>query len=191
MRIGILGGTFNPIHIGHLILAEEAVWRLWLDKLIFVPTYIPPHKKIKKDVGAGDRYRMTCLAARHNRKFEVSRVEIENKQKSYSIDTLRYFRKRYGLNAKIFFIAGSDCLKDLSSWKDIKQVLRLAKFIIARRPGYPFRKISEHVKLMSLTGIAVSSSELRRRLKQGRSVRYLVPEAVWEYIVKKKLYMKT
>ena len=188
MRIGILGGTFNPIHIGHLILAEEAICRLRLDKLIFVPTYIPPHKKIKKEVGAGDRYRMACLAARHNQKFEVSRIEIERKQKSYSVDTLRYFRQRYGPNAKIFFITGSDCLKDLSSWKDIKQILKLVKFIVVRRPGYPFRKISKHVNLMSLTAVAVSSSELRRRLKQGRSVRYLVPEAVWDYIVRKKLY---
>ncbi len=188
MRIGILGGTFNPIHIGHLILAEEAVWRLRLDKLIFVPTYIPPHKKIKKEVGAGDRYRVACLAARNNQKFEVSRIEIERKKKSYSVDTLRYFRQRYGPNAKIFFITGSDCLKDLSSWKDINQVLKLAKFIVARRSGYSFRKISKHVKLMPLTDVAVSSSELRRRLKQDRSVRYLVPEAVWDYIVKKKLY---
>ena len=188
MRIGILGGTFNPIHIGHLILAEEAIWRLRLDKLIFVPTYIPPHQKIKKEVSAGDRYRLACLAARHNQKLEVSRIEIERKQKSYSVDTLRYFRQRYGPNAKIFFITGSDCLKDLSSWKDIKQILKLAKFIVARRPGYPFRKISKHIKLMSLTAVAISSSQLRRRLKQGRSVRYLVPEAVWYYIVRKKLY---
>ena len=188
MRVGILGGTFNPIHIGHLILAEESVWRLRLDRLIFIPTYIPPHKKIEGKVGAEDRHRMVCLATRYNQKFEVSRIEIEKRRKSYSIDTLRCFRKDYGPKAKIFFITGSDSLKDLFSWKDVKQVLKLAKFIVARRPGYSFRKISKHVNLMPLPGIAVSSSELRRRLRQGRPIRHLVPEAVRNYIIKKKLY---
>src|SRR3989338_3249134 len=119
MRIGILGGTFNPIHIGHLILAEEACFKLKLDKLIFVPTFIPPHKDMEPEMHPQDRLKMVQIAIEDNPSFEVSRFEIDSKKKSYSIDTLKEFRRIYGDDAELYFITGSDSLKDLFSWKDI------------------------------------------------------------------------
>ncbi|MCX5715673.1 MAG: nicotinate-nucleotide adenylyltransferase [Candidatus Omnitrophica bacterium] len=187
MKIGILGGTFNPIHIGHLILAEEAFSKLNLDKVIFVPAYLPPHKD-EAVLDAEHRFNMTVLAIEGNPHFEVSRVEIEVKQKSYSIDTLQKFREKYGPKADFFFITGSDSLKELSSWKNIDDVFRLANFIVAKRPGFPIGRAPKEVRVVVITEAEVSASEIRKRLKEKRSIRYLVPEKVRDYIDKYKLY---
>lgn len=188
MRIGILGGTFNPIHIGHLILAEEALLKLKLDKVVFVPTFIPPHKNVENNVGPEDRVRMAELAIEGNASFEVSTFEIESKKKSYSIDTLKEFRKIYGEDAQLFFITGSDLLKDLFSWKDISEIFKMSKFIVANRPGYPVENIPNGVETVVITPIEVSSDDIRKRIREGRSIRYLVPEKVREYIIKRGLY---
>ncbi len=188
MRIGILGGTFNPIHIGHLILAEEALSKLKLDKVVFVPTYIPPHKNVDTDVRPDDRFKMASLAVEDNKSFEVSTFELDSKKKSYSIDTLKSFRDTYGQEAQLFFITGSDLLKDLFSWKNVNEIFKMSKFIVANRPGYPVKDVPEEVETVVITPIEVSSEDIRKRLKEGRSIRYLVPEKVREYIAEKGLY---
>jgi nicotinate-nucleotide adenylyltransferase len=188
MKIGILGGTFNPIHIGHLILAEEARFKLKLDRVVFVPSFIPPHKDVFEVINAKDRLAMVRLAIEDNPAFEVSTYEIDSKKKSYSIDTLKEFRSIYGDEAQLCFITGSDSLKDLFSWKDINDIFKISKFIVANRPGYPMKEIPKEAETVVITPIEVSSEDIRRRLKEHRSIRYLVPEKVRKYIADRKLY---
>jgi nicotinate-nucleotide adenylyltransferase len=188
MRIGILGGTFNPIHIGHLILAEEAVAKLGLDKLIFVPTYLPPHKDIDGIITARDRLRMVELAIVGNSKFEVSTFEIDSKKRSYSVDTLKEFRKIYGEDAVFYFLTGSDLLKDLFSWKDVSDIFKMSKFIVANRPGYPVKDVPKEVETVVITPIEISSDDIRKRIRTGRSIRYLVTDNVMKYIADRRLY---
>ena len=188
MRIGILGGTFNPIHIGHLILAEEARFKLKLDKLIFVPAFIPPHKDASEIISAKDRLAMVKIAIEDNPAFGVSTYEIDAKKKSYSIDTLKEFSSIYGDDAQLCFITGSDSLKDLFSWKDVNDIFKISKFIVANRPGYPIKDVPKEVDTVVITPIEVSSEDIRKRLKEHRSIRYLVPEKVRKYIIERKLY---
>ncbi len=188
MRIGILGGTFNPIHIGHLILAEEALSKLCLDKVIFVPTFIPPHKSEEELIDANHRYRMIELAIKDNPAFEVSDIELRRKGKSYSVDTLKQFKKRFGKFTKLFFITGSDSLGELFSWKDINDIFKLSQFVVANRPGYPFKELPKHAEIVLITPIEVSSSEIRKRIREDLSIKYLVPDSVRNYINKKRLY---
>ena len=188
MHIGILGGTFNPIHIGHLILAEEAYFKLKLDKLVFVPAFVPPHKSSLEVINAKDRLEMVRLAIEGNAAFEVSTFEIESKKKSYSIDTLKEFRGVYGEDAQLCFITGSDSLKDLFSWKNINDIFKISKFVVANRPGYPIKEVPKEVETVVITPIEVSSEDIRKRLAEGRSIRYLVPEKVRKYILDHKLY---
>lgn len=188
MRIGILGGTFNPIHMGHLILAEEALYKLKLDKVIFVPSYIPPHKAVEVGVRPQDRLKMAGLAIQDNPAFSVSTYEIDSKKRSYSIETLREFRRIYGEDTELFFITGSDLLKDLFSWKEVNEIFKISKFIVANRPGYPVEDIPKEVETVVITPIEISSEDIRKRLKSGRPIRYLVPEKVRTYIVAHSLY---
>ena len=189
MRIGILGGTFNPIHIGHLILAEEAHFKLKLDKLVFVPAFVPPHKSSSEVINAKDRLEMVRLAIEDNPAFDLSTFEIDSKKKSYSIDTLKEFRVVYGEEVQLCFITGSDSLKDLFSWKNINDIFKISKFIVANRPGYPIKEVPKEVDTVVITPIEVSSLDIRKRLAEGRSIRYLVPEKVRKYILDRKLYL--
>ena len=188
MRIGVLGGTFNPIHIGHLILANEALSKLKLDKIIFVPSYMPPHKNVEGEIKPADRLKMVELALEDNPAFEVSNFEIGRKRTSYSIDTLKEFRAKYGQDAQLYFITGSDLLKDLFSWKNVNDIFKISKFIVANRAGYPVKEVPKEVETVVITPIEVSSEDIRRRLKAGKSIRYLVPEKVRSYIIDRKLY---
>jgi nicotinate-nucleotide adenylyltransferase len=187
MRIGILGGTFNPVHIGHLILAEEIREKLRLDKIIFVPTYIPPHKKSKNIAPAADRFAMIKTVIKTNKYFDVSDIEIRRKGQSYTIDTLREFKKRYPKD-DMYFITGSDLLNYLEKWKDLKQVISLVKFVVATRPGYPLEDIPSYIKTVAIRAVDVSAFEVRHCVKKGTSFRYLVPDAVFNYIRKRRLY---
>jgi len=187
MKIGILGGTFNPVHIGHLILAEEAREKLGLDKVIFVPAYLPPHKDNGEIISAAERLKMVRLAIKGNPSFVVSDIEIRRKGRSYTIDTVRALKRTY-LRHQLYFIIGSDLLNYLSGWKDLKDVVGLVTFIAATRPGYPLEQIPAYIRTLSIRAVDVSAFEVRKCIKRGKSFRYLVPDQVYGYIRKKKLY---
>lgn len=187
MKIGILGGTFNPVHLGHLILAEESREKLGLDKVIFVPAHLPPHKDTSDIVLARHRYAMVKLAIRANRDFIASDIEIKRDGRSYTIDTLRGLKKIYPLD-ELYFITGSDLLKYLDEWKDLGEIIEMVRFIVATRPGYPLEKIPSYIKTVAIRAVDISAFEIRQAIREKRSFRYLVPEAVYKYIIKNRLY---
>lgn len=189
-RIGILGGTFNPIHIGHLMIAQVVLEKFGLDKIIFVPSSWPPHKSGRNIIDAQHRLRMVRMAIRGNRYFEVLPFEIEKGGKSYSIDTVRYLSQQYP-DAKLFFIIGSDHIAQLHTWKNVDEVVNMVSFIAVYRPG--FRPIPSKipVKSMIIPGVHTSSSDIRRRLVANKTVKHLIPENVLKYIQKHHLYQGT
>ena len=187
MKIGVLGGTFNPIHIGHLILAEEAREKLGLDRVVFVPTYLPPHKDGVDIAPAQARLEMVRGAVAGNKHFRVSDVEIRRNGRSYTIDTVRAFRKKYPQD-ELYFITGSDVLNYLSEWKDVEAILKLVKFVVATRPGYPLENIPKYISTVGIRAVDISAFEVRQCVKEGASFRYLVPECVYAYIKRRKLY---
>ena len=187
MKIGILGGTFNPIHIGHLILAEEAREKLGLDRVIFVPTYLPPHKGNSDIAPARERLAMVKIAISANKYFLVSDIEIKRNGRSYTIDTIKEFKKRYP-GDELYFIIGSDLLKYLDEWKDLNEIIKMVEFIVATRPGYALEKIPSYIKTLPIRAVDVSAYEIRECIKENKSFRYLVPEGVFNYINKKGLY---
>jgi len=187
MKIGILGGTFNPIHIGHLILAEEAREKLGLDRIIFVPAYLPPHKDNSDIALAKDRLAMVKLAISGNQYFSVSDLEIKRDGRSYTIDTMKEFKNIYP-HDELYFIIGSDLLKYLDDWKDLVEIIKMVKFIVATRPGYPLEKIPPYISTVAIRAVDISGFEIRRCLKEDKSFRYLVPELVYKYIIKNNLY---
>lgn len=189
MKIGILGGTFNPIHIGHLILAEEAREKLKLDKIIFVPTYYPPHKNNSDIAPAMHRYKMINLSIKGNKYFSVSDVEIKRDGKSYTIDTLKELKKKYP-GDKLYFIIGSDLLKYLDDWKDLNEIIKLVNFFVATRPGYALDKIPSQISTIPIRAVDISGFEIRKAIEKNKSFRYLVPETVFRYIKKRNLYKK-
>lgn len=187
MKIGILGGTFNPVHIGHLILAEEAREKLKLDKIIFVPANLPPHKDSSNIASALDRYKMIKLAIKKNKYFSVSDFEIRRIGPSYTIDTLREFKYKYPKDI-LYFITGSDLLKYLDEWKDLNQIIKMVKFVVATRPGYPLERIPAYISTVAIRAVDISAFEIRAAIKQKKSFRYLVPDDVFTYLNKNKLY---
>jgi nicotinate-nucleotide adenylyltransferase len=186
-RIGILGGTFNPIHAGHLVLAEQTRQRLRLEKVIFVPTYFPPHKELNALAPAQERYHMVAKALKTNPFFEVSSLELARGGVSYTIETVKKFRSIYP-RASLYFIIGSDSLEELSTWKNIEKLNKICKFVVVRRPGYAPRRLFPNMQVMDIKVKNISSTDIRRRIRTGKSIRNLVPEEVRKYILKKKLY---
>jgi nicotinate-nucleotide adenylyltransferase len=187
MRIGILGGTFNPVHNGHLAFARQARRRLRLDKVVFVPVNTPPHKPRTGILPARERYKMVRMAIEGRPDFEISDYEIRRPGPSYSVKTLEFFRKRYGKAARLFFLAGADSLKDLKDWKDLKRILSLADFVVAKRSGYKITKFAG-VKALRIKTPDISSSLVRSRIKNGLGIKGLVPQTVCDYITKKDFY---
>ncbi|MDB4349919.1 nicotinate-nucleotide adenylyltransferase, partial [Omnitrophica bacterium] len=175
MKIGILGGTFNPIHLGHLRLAEEALKKLSLDKLIFIPSYIPPHKPHEDIVSSAHRLRMVEIAVEEKPNLEVSDIEIKLKGTSYSINTIKKLKNIYGDGADIYFIAGSDYADELESWKDIENLKRLCRFVIATRPGYNPASRPAHTEVMDVDTPDISSTNIRRHIKEGKAFKELLP----------------
>ncbi len=199
-RVGIMGGTFDPIHLGHLVTAEAARSEFKLDKVIYVPSGQPPHKKGLHVTDKKRRYLMTFLAVSANPYFEVSRAEIERPGETYTIDTVRYFKKNMALGSELFFITGADAIFEILSWKNVDELFELCTFIAATRPGYNLgglrKKLSTELKGRQLEKIipievpamAISSTDIRERVKKGRTIKYLLPEPVENYIHKKNLY---
>ncbi|WPF65592.1 MULTISPECIES: nicotinate-nucleotide adenylyltransferase [unclassified Corynebacterium] len=195
-RIGVMGGTFDPIHHGHLAAASEAADQCGLDGVVFVPTGQPWQKVDKKVSAAEDRYLMTALATAEDERFSVSRVDIERGGNTYTIDTLRDLRAQFP-QAELFFIAGADALSGITSWRNWQEVLSLARFIGVTRPGYEltrddlpleYSKYGDRITLVQAPGLDISSTQCRRRRQQGRPIRYLVPGAVARYIEQNGLY---
>jgi len=187
MKIGILGGSFNPVHIGHLILADEVREKLNLDKIIFVPVALAPHKDNSDIADSSDRLKMLKLALKGNRDCKVSNIETRRPGRSYTIDTLKELKSKYKRD-ELYFIIGSDLLNYLNEWKDIREVIKMVKFIAATRPGYPLKNLPDYIQTLPIRAVDVSAFEIRQRIKEGKSFRYLLPDAVFNYINKNKLY---
>ena len=187
MKIGILGGTFNPIHLGHLILAEEIREKLELGKIIFVPAYLPPHKNSKGIAPAGARWEMVKRAIKGNVKFCASDIEIRRRGRSYTIDTLNAFKKKYPKD-ELYFITGSDLLRYLPQWKDLRELIKMVKFVVATRPGYPLERIPSYITTIPIRAVDISGVAIRRALEKNQSIRYLVPDPVFEYLRKRRVY---
>ncbi len=185
MKIGILGGTFNPPHIGHLILAQTAKDVLQLDKVFFVPTNTSPHKG-RCFVSAGARLEMVKMAIKGCPYFKALDWEIKRKGVSYTIDTLYEMRSKYP-EAELFVIIGSDLADTFHTWKDYRKIQSLSKIVVAKRNGHPLRNSGEFATL-DIINIEVTSSLVRKYLKEGLSVRYLLPREVFDYIGKNNLY---
>lgn len=187
-RVGIFGGTFNPIHFGHLLIAQRAAEAARLDKVCFVPSYSPPHKSVRNVVEAGDRYRMVQRAIRGHDLFEVSDFETRRRQKSFSYETVAYMSEKYKGKARLFFIIGADSYETLSTWKNIEVIARKVTFIAVSRGGYALSGGSISAKILNIQDIWISSTEIRRRLKARRSVKFMTPDSVIQYIEQNKLY---
>jgi len=191
LRIVVMGGTFNPPHIAHLICAEEVYDLLKFDKVLFIPSARPPHKNNNEIVDAHYRYEMTILATKDNPHFEVSRIELDRPGRSYTIETVKELMRQYGVS-EIHWIVGADAILEMLSWKSINELLEICNFVGINRPGYDISRADERIlkKVTSLnvTNIDISSSEIRLRIKQGLSIRYLVPTEVEDYIYKNGLY---
>ena len=199
-RIGVFGGSFNPIHMGHLIVAETAREAFDLSQVILVPCAEPPHKSAAAMVSPAQRMDMLCGAIEGDYNFDVSSIEIDRGGTSYTIDTITELKRRYP-DAELFFIIGSDTLAELHLWKDIDRLLQLCKFITIARPGFDPTALSEadikldppwpkqllsHVSAGHL--LDISSSNIRHRVAEGMSIRYLVPESTYMYIAEHNLY---
>jgi nicotinate-nucleotide adenylyltransferase len=189
-RVGIMGGTFDPIHHGHLIAASEVAARFGLDEVIFVPTGEPWQKSERQVSPAEHRYLMTVIATASNPRFWVSRVDIDRAGPTYTIDTIRDIA---GLRpeAELYFITGADALAQILSWKDAEEALSLAHFVGVTRPGYELSDAhlpSDSVTLVDVPAMAISSSGCRERVAAHRPVWYLVPDGVVQYINKHRLY---
>jgi nicotinate-nucleotide adenylyltransferase len=190
VRIGIMGGTFDPIHHGHLVAASEVESLFELDEVVFVPTGEPWQKSERRVSTAEHRYLMTVIATASNPRFWVSRVDIDRPGPTYTIDTIRDIAgQRPG--AELFFITGADALGQILTWKDADEALKLARFVGVTRPGYELSDAhlpTDSVILLDVPAMAISSSDCRARVAAGRPVWYLVPDGVVQYINKHRLY---
>jgi nicotinate-nucleotide adenylyltransferase len=202
-RIGVMGGTFDPIHNGHLVTAEEAWQQFQLDQVLFMPSGHPPHKEDRKSLDPEDRYLMTVIATASNPHFKVSRMEVDRGGPSYTIDTVHEMHRIYGKNTEVFFITGADAILEILTWKEPEKVLGEATFIAATRPGYDLKKMEEslpeverkrhasdpRVLVMEIPALAISSTDIRKRVRERRSIFYLVPDGVASFIEKNGFYL--
>lgn len=188
-KVCIYGGSFNPIHIGHLILANTVIEKLHLDEIIFVPCHIQPLKSNKDFAEANHRLEMIKLAIQSNPYFTLSDIELKRKGKSYTIDTLKFFKKKYD---NLYFVIGADNIKEFHYWKEPDLILKLAKLIVVNRGGFniqiPKRIRGKEIITCSIPQIEISSSTIREKIKNKQSIKYLVPESVENYIYQHNLY---
>lgn len=193
LRLGVMGGTFDPIHFGHLVTAEEALVQFNLDKVLFMPTGRPVRKTHRHVSSGEDRYLMTVIATASNPDFEVSRMEIDRPGDTYTVDTMSALRAQHGANAELFFISGADAVREILTWRDSGRFAGLCTFIGATRPGYEVElpladARAPRVEHMAVPALAISSSDIRERVRTRRPIRYLLPEAVASYVYKNGLY---
>jgi nicotinate-nucleotide adenylyltransferase len=190
-RIGVMGGTFDPIHHGHLVAASEVGHFFSLDEVIFVPTGQPWQKDQRAVSAAEDRYLMTVIATASNPRFSVSRVDIDRPGETFTIDTLRDLRTARGPDADFFFITGADALARMMSWRDADDLFRLAHFVGCTRPGHRLSDAGlpdKRVSLIEIPALAISSTACRQRVQAGEPIWYLVPDGIVQYITKRRLY---
>lgn len=210
--MGIFGGSFNPIHIGHLRAAEEVREAQHLDRVLFVPAAIPPHKSHRQLASPEQRLEMVRLAISGNRAFTVSDIELRRRGRSYSVDTLRELRAQFP-HWQLYFIVGLDAFAEIDTWKEFERLFELSHFVVVSRPGIPIRPLRQLLPVVTrkafwyapdgltlvhrsghsvvfqrITGFDVSATAIRQALFQGRSVRYLVPQPVERYILRHGLY---
>ena len=190
-RIGIYGGTFNPPHLGHMIVADHVAHELQLDRMLFVPSYISPHKRSGEEHAAEHRLEMVRLAVEGHPGFEVCDIEVQRKGTSFTIDTLRDLRALYPTD-QFFLLIGADNIREFVTWKSQDQIPGLATIVAMTRPGY---ELAEGVPKpagmvsMEVPGIQISSSEIRKRVREGRNVGYLLQLSVFDYIKSNGLYL--
>ena len=193
-QLGIFGGTFNPIHLGHLIIAQESLYQFKLDQIIFVPAAIPPHKS-KRDIAlAQHRLRMVKLAIAGNQRFVVSDIELKRNDKSYTIDTIKYFQNKFGPQTKLNFIIGLDAILEFFTWKDAIELLDLCWFLVAPRKGFDINqldyRVKRRVRFIDMKPVNISASDIRKRIRSMRPIRYYLPEKVYKYLIESSVYGK-
>ncbi len=194
-RLGVMGGTFDPIHYGHLVTAEEALVQFGLESVLFVPTGRPWMKEHEVVSPAEDRYLMTVIATASNPLFSVSRMEVDRDGPTYTVDTLRGLKAERGPETDLFFVTGADAIVEILQWKEPGEIFDLAHFIAATRPGYDLKGLEgsaadgrPEISVMNIPALAISSTDIRGRVAEGHPIRYLVPEGVKSYIEKERLY---
>jgi nicotinate-nucleotide adenylyltransferase len=189
-RLGVMGGTFDPIHVGHLVTAEEALHQFALDEVVFVPTGRPWMKEHDVVASAEHRYAMTAIGIEPEPRFHVSRLEVDRGGATYTVDTLRALRDEVP-GAELFFITGADALSRMMSWQDVNELFELAHFVGCTRPGH---RLTGHglpedrVSLLEIPALAISSTDCRERVAHGQPIWYLVPDGIVQYIAKRRLY---
>ena len=199
MRIGILGGTFDPVHIGHLVLAEEALSKLKLDQIWFIPTGKPWLKESLEITDGLNRLEMVKIATKSNPRFVASSIEIDRSGPTYTIDTLRYLKDKLGTKTSIYFILGLDTLANFHRWNRPEEILDLCEFVVSNRPGFGntkildeqlerFESIGSITTLLNIPMLDISGTNLREMIRQGLSIKYRVPDGVEEYIYSNGLY---
>lgn len=191
MRVGILGGTFDPIHIGHLLAAEQVREQCQLDEVWFVPTYVPPHKAGVQVTDAEQRLQMVERAIVDHPHFRVSRIELARKGHSYTVDTMQSLREHYPGDT-FYFIIGSDMVADLPNWHQSERLVASTQFIGLARPGYAKPQLMDYiarrVRYVTMPLLEISATDIRERVRSGQSIRYFVPEPVRIYIEEHRLY---
>jgi nicotinate-nucleotide adenylyltransferase len=197
LRLGVMGGTFDPIHHGHLVAASEVQARFNLDEVVFVPTGEPWQKAGRRVSHAEDRYLMTTIATASNPRFSVSRVDILRPGPTYTVDTLTDIRAQRGADWDLYFITGADALSQILTWRGAEQLFDLAHFVGVSRPGIPLGQNDithlppDKVSLLEIPALAISSTACRERVADGLPIWYLVPDGIVQYIAKRGLYTTT
>jgi len=197
-RLGVLGGTFDPVHYGHLVAAQEVGWSLRLDRVLFVPAARSPHKLTAEVSPVQHRVAMIEIAIADNPLFALSTVDVDRPGPSYTVDTLAILKQAYGEDVELFFIVGMDALAELPSWREPERVLSLARLVGVTRPPFPTVDLGSlaarlpgsegRIDLVAMPGLDISASDLRLRVAQGRPIRYLLPPGVEAYIARHGLY---
>ena len=200
MKIGLIGGSFDPIHYGHLLIAEEVREEYDLQKVFFMPAKIPPHKRGRQISPADKRYEMVRLCTERNDKFDVSDLELKREGVSYTIDTILKLKEIYGPGTEIYFISGADTIFNLETWMTVDRLLKEVVFVGTVRPGFDkdalqreaerlSAKYDGDVRILEIPLLEISSTMIRERIREGRSARYLLPGNVLRYIKENNLYV--